>query len=437
MKKSLAFLLSLVFVLSLMTGFSARGAVDYVNETYAYIDCKDGFGVMPEGLEKDKEYGGYVSEEGFSLGDIPWSYEYWDFADNTFKPMSGYFDECLKDDGWVHSGWSKFYTSTVESAWNDTGYTYCSVANNGKRLHPGTQAGVVLTFTAPAGGTISYDLAICLYTEKVTATATYGGDNIALFVNDTQIWPANNGIQTIYNDNASKEEPFQVSVTSFKVNAGDKVRFRVTTSNGNRGSKGTELESFPVVTYHSAEVPIGNPKGEAPVTVVTEQISKKTTDMAVSWSEAKNAVGYNLYLKGPEEGDFRKVNAEPITECQYTLTGLASKTMYELAVSTLTATSESERSEPQTFVTPQVDSAGSSTDGPSGSDSTAPSTDSAVTPSGSGASSQKGSNQTDTPAKEAGFPLWAIFVIVGVAVVAAAAVAVFLVLKKKKSNPVA
>ncbi len=430
MKKLLAFLLSFVLLSSLFAGLSAQGAADYVDETYSYKAAMEFFGDTGD-LTRDQEYKGFSSEDGFALDGI-WGFEYWDFADNKFKPMTAYYDKNLKEEGWSHSGWSNLYTTSLESAWNTSPYNYCSVANNGKRLHPGSQAGVVITFTAPAGGTISYDLSLYVYTEKITSGSPYGGNNIALFVNDTQIWPAENGIQTIYNDNASKTDPFAVSVPSFRVNAGDKVRFRIVTSNGNNGSKGTELAKFPIVTYHKADVPIGNPKGEAPANVVTTG-QRDTTDTAVSWDAAKDAVGYNVYLKGPDDADFRKVNQAPITECQYTLTGLAPKTMYEISISTLTASSESDRSDPQTFITPQLEVSTNPTTDPSETDKT----ENTENPDSSGSASVKptgsASDGTDTQPQEKTFPLWIVFVIAGVILVAAVAV-VFLMMKKKAAT---
>ncbi len=439
MKKTLALLMSMALILSVVAGFavSANAApLEYVNETYALQDYMDEFGTHHESMEKDPIKQGYIREEGFAFGDNTWTYEYWepseDGSTGTFKPMTAFFAEVA--DGWVHGGWTNFYTANAESAWTKNGMTYCSVRNNGKTLHPGDTAGIVVTFNVPADGVISYDLAISLYGgDNRSSTAGKGGDVLALYVNDERIWPAAGQEPcVVYSDTASSAEPYEVSVDSFRVKGGDKVRFMVTTDNGNNGSAGTTLESYPVVTYNECVLPIGDPKGVAPTGIVTDRAGKDTTDTVVAWQAAKNAAGYNIYLKGPDDADFKKVNDAPITELTYTLTGLKGKTLYDLKMTTIPTSNpqgESDPSDTQTFMTPKGPDV--VTD-PAGDDPTttsdipgAPATsDTAVKPS-----------NTDTPKEEGGFPIWVIFVIAGVAVVAVVAVVVVVVLKKKPAAP--
>ncbi len=438
MKKTLALLMSMALILSVVAGFavSANAApLEYVNRTYAMQDYMDEFGThhTKDNMTPDTTYeGAYIKQEGYTFGDNTWTFEYWEPSEDgttgTFKPMTAFFAEAQS--GWVHGGWTNFYTSNAESAWTKNGMTYCSVRNNGKQLHPGDTAGVVVTYIVPADGVISYDLSIMLYGgENRSSTAGKGGDILALYVNTDRIWPAAGQPDcVVYSDTASDAEPFEVSVDSFRVKAGDKVRFMVRTDNGNNGSAGTNLVDFPVVSYSKCVLPIGDPKGVAPSVIYTDRAGKDTTDTVVTWEAAENAAGYNIYLKGPDDADFKKVNEAPITELTYTLTGLKGKTLYDLQITTIPQANpenESDRSATQTFMTGK---------GPETEEPTTPTTTDIPGAPASSDTAVKPSN-TDNTKEEGGFPIWVIFVIAGVAVLAVVAVVVVVVLKKKPAAP--
>ncbi len=441
MKKTLALLMSMALILSLVSGFmvSSNAAVAYVDETYVYQEAMSDYFGNVDGLTATGEYGSYESAEGFFFGeDKVWTLEYLDqTADSdtpVFKPMTAYFSSAPEN---PIQSWTNHYTPNDAAPCEESGLTYCSVASNGKRLHPGTASGPVITFIVPAGGTISYDLTIGAYGEGNLSTGSAGGDKLELYVNETKVWPTGDDV-VIHYDTYSDSAPYEVSFPSFKVNAGDKVRFAVTTSTGNRGSKGVNLVSLPVVTYHEAEVSIGDPNGTPPANVVAERVSKDSTDMKVTWDAAKNAAGYNVYIKGENDAEFKKVNAEPIKECEYVVTGLNGKALYELQVTTIPEANpqnESSPSETQTFLTPKgnddpiteggvVDSVTSDNTGNNSSDGK---------PANSGNNNKPATNK---PAEKEGFPLWLIFVIAGgVVAVAAVVVVVLLVVKKKPAAP--
>ncbi len=454
MKKTLALLMSMALILSVVAGLavSTSAAPAFVNETYKLQDYIAEFGTHhTDGkMTFDESSGGYVRSEGFTFGDNTWTYECWDPHANDdkgeFKPMTVYYASGYQGE-WAHGGWTNFYTADANSAWTKNYMTYCSVGNNGKRLHPGDEGGVVVTFTVPATGVISYDLSISLYGGTGRDQASGKGDILALYVNDTRIWPAAGQPDcVVFSDTASSAEPYAVSVESFSVKEGDKVRFMVTTNNGNNGSAGTDLVDFPVVTYHSADVPVGDPKGVAPEGIMVNRAGQNTTDHEVVWNPAKNAGGYNVYLKGPNDAEFKKVNTAPITECTYKLTGLEAKTLYEVKVSTIPASNpngESDHSEAQAFMTGKGADTGTDTDGggdpttdvvdPSNTDTNTNTNTNTNSGSNSASNTGAASSNTNKVEEKKGLPVGALVAIIagGVAVVAVAAVVVVVVMKKK------
>ncbi len=260
--------------------------------TYRMENYIDEFGTHRISMVKDGNTGAYINSDGFVMGDGLWTYEYWDSEANNdngeFKPMTAYFAE--RQAGWVHGSWSNFYTADAQSAFVKNYRTYCSIGDNGKRLHPGDTAGVVVTFVAPYTGTVSYDLSIYPYGGSYRNLASGIGDVLSLYVNDTRVWPAAGEEDcVVYTDTATSSNPYEVSVPSIDVKAGDKVRFMVTTSNGDNRSAGAEFVDLPVVSYLSAPSD-ENPEPEVP-TVSDDGIFKEVN---VSLGED---LSINYYLK--------------------------------------------------------------------------------------------------------------------------------------------
>ncbi len=438
MKKTLALLMTLAMMLSCIAGLavnSSAAQLEYVEETYSYESVLEEVGSHDEGREKDADLGCYKSEEGFFLGNGMWTYEYWDVASSSFKPMSAYFSDAAE--GGAMGVYTKYYIAVAEGAWdNASPYRYCAILKSGTALHPGDGADSALTYVVPATGTISYDVSVSCNNESNTSDPTNGlGDNwgsvVTVYLNDKQIWPAEGDTSNrIGYETNPADNPLAVSVPSFKVNEGDKVRLVVSAYNRVKSCKMVDLTSLPVITYHDAgELSVGDPKGVAPTGVMHERVSKETTDTIISWGETIKAVGYNVYYKVVGSADEAvKANAEPITDLTYTLTGLESDTMYELTVTSVTATgSESDPSDPYTFKTPKVEAA-------SGSDKTSDGSSDASTPVASDENDGSVSNSNNSnanPQPSDGFPWWII--IVAAVVVIAIVVVLVLVLGKKKA----
>ena len=183
------------------------------------------------------------------------------------------------------------------------------------------------------------------------------------------------------------------------------------------GSKGCNIVDFPVVTYTSAvddagnEISVGNPNGEPPTTIAA---TKTTSDgFTLSWDAAKKAVGYNVYING------EKKNSEPVTQTTYVVTGLESKTNYNVQVSTVTEKSESALSA-ETLVRTKA-----GTDDPK-----KPSTPSSDKPAASEATTNVTNNESQGQENNV---LWIIIAAVAAVVVIAVVVVVIIVIKKKKA----
>ena len=422
MKKTLSLIMTLAMILSCVVGFamnSSAAELEWVEETYTYQDALEEVGTHGNGsIEIEAITGAFNSSDGFFFCDGLWTYEYWDPADETFKPMTAYYKD--NQEGWVHGSWDNIYTTFAESAWAESGYSYCSIMNNGKYLHPGKTAGAVLTYVVPVEGTISYDASIYSYgtgNTQENKPETWG-NYVTLWVNDTKVYPAASDdpeISRIAYDNTSAAEPLKVSHPSFKVKEGDKIRLCVIANGGENGSKGTCLVQMPTITYHDAAVPVGNPKGLPPTNIMTERSDDDTsTDTIVTWDAAKNAAGYNIYVGG------KKVNDAPVTETTYTITGLEGGTLYELTVSSVSASgAESEQSEPQTFKTKT----------PKGGATSDKTSDKVTSDAGTNVPSTNA--PAKDPAPKAGFPIWILFVVAAVVVVAVGVVLVVVLSKKK------
>lgn len=414
MKKLLAILMSLALILSCLVGaaLTSSAALEYVNETYSYADATIDFGTHGEGVDPD-ERGAVIAEE-FIFGEN-WTYEYWDPADETFKPMTAWYQDNWKDEGWVHWTWSRFYTAVASSAWEENEYTYCSITSSGKSIYPSTGAAPAVTFIVPATGVISYEASLYCNSEnnnpQKMGEDKYG-NLITLWVNDVKIWPETEEESIASGlSNGSPDSAFKIDVTSFNVKEGDRVRLCIAARGGNRSNKGTVLVDMPVVTYHSAEVPIGNPKGEAPSNITTGKYTSE--GFTVSWNTADNAAGYNVYINGD------KHNTDPISDTFYVVTGLESNTIYNVTVTTVTnAGQESDPSQDLPVRTKKATSV--ATDTQTTKTDTADVSTNAPASTGSDAGNEKGS-----------FPWW-IIVVAAVVVVAVVVVLVLVLGKKKK-----
>lgn len=422
MKKVLVILMTLAMVVSCFAGFavsSSAAELEYVEEAYNYVEAVEAdFGTHTAQVGED----GTITGE-YTLGTY-WTYEWLDVATGVFSPMSAFF--ATTQTGWAHGGWANFYTSNVESAWTKMAATYCSVASSGKRMHPGDAAGSTITFLVPATGVISFDASIAPYGTHASDSDN-GGDAVWVYLNDKKVWPENDEDAVFYSDTASKTDPKVVSLASFEVTAGDKLRFVLTTKPGTtNGSKGCDLVDLPVVTYHSAkkadgsEMPVGNPNGEPPLNVLTTDATIE--GCKVTWDAAKNAKGYNLYIAG------EKINTELVTETSYTITGLEHKTLYEVTVTTVTnSDKESEPCAPVSFrtkkdptvtETPVTTTTDTTTTG--GTDTTDTSSQAPVTTT----------NKVDAPAEDNSM-LWIIIAAAAAAVVVIVVVVVVISKKKK------
>lgn len=418
MKKFLAILMTVAMMVSCMVGFAltSSAAPEWVHETYKFEDVKDDFGTQAV------DENGALEEE-LLLGDF-WTYEYYDVAEEEFIGMSAYFAESLESEGWQMGGWSDVYMPMVESAW--TGGTdvtwYCAVSEGGKRFHPGAGANPVVTFTVPATGVISYSASVYSYNEYGVDKGTpQDGVNTlyaAIFVNDEKVWPEEDDDGRFSAATVSSDSPFMIDVAAFSVTEGDQVRLMLGLSPGNTsfGGAGMNLVDYPVITYNEAEVAIGDPNGTPPEGIST---SDRTAEGCVaSWSEARNAKGYNIYVDG------EKINSELVTELTYTITGLEPSSTYELTITTVTNDGkESVPSEAVAFRTAKGEKKTDTSSDTATGDTSAPAgTDTPVAPS-------------DVKDGDGNSTLWIIIAIAAAVVVIAVVVVLVLVLGKKKAAP--
>ncbi|MBQ5743371.1 MAG: fibronectin type III domain-containing protein [Clostridia bacterium] len=446
MKKTLALLMTLALVLSCIAGFAVNSsaAVDFVEETYSYDSIVDEYGNI-DGLTEDTENKSYNSETGFSFCDGLWSYEYYLTAEKEFKPMVGYYPDCHLADGWLQGGHGSIYVADPSAAWTNGGLTYCGIMGY-KFMHPGEAAGAVITYTVPASGNISYDFSIFANADTNHPNA-YPGENwgtlIYVFINDEQVYPAANdtsGANRIGYHTTSKLMPLEVSLSAINVKAGDKIRAVAVAYNGFNDATGVYFESTPTVTYHSADVPVGNPNGTPPTDLVVD-VDKNTNDSTVTWTAATDAASYNVYLKkSADAGDAVKVNTAPVTETTFTLTGMDAETMYEVYVTTVTsAGKESAPSDSYIFKTKKGADAGTSdnTDNSAGSsdvatnDSNAGSSNAGNNNAGNNANNNNNNNANNNK-KDSSALLWIIIAVAAAVVVAVVVVVVIVLAKKKK-----
>lgn len=419
MKKFLAILMTVAMMVSCMVGFAltSSAAPEWVYESYKFEDVMDDFGT--QAVAEDGSL-----EEELLLGEY-WTYEYYDVAEEEFSGMSAYFAESLEAEGWLMGAWSDLYMPGVESAWTGNGDPtwYCAIAEGGKRFHPGTGANPVVTFTAPATGVISYSASVYPYNNYGTAEGAPETETLyaAVYVNDELVWPEDVDDGRFTGLTASSDSPFMIDVTAFNVTEGDQVRLMLGLAPGNVnfGGAGMYLVDYPVVTYNEAEVSIGDPNGTPPEGIST---SDRTAEgCTVSWSEARNAKGYNIYIDG------EKVNSELVTELTYTITGLDPSSTYEVTITTVTNDGkESPASESVPFRTAKgekktdtssSDTATGDTSAPAGTDAPAATTDG------------KGGSDISV--------LWIVIAIAAAVVVIAVVVVLVLVLGKKKAAPAA
>ena len=460
MKKLLALLMTLVMAVSFVVTLSVSSSaatVEWVEETYNMQNVMDAFGTH----EVDDEFN--LKAEAL-FGDGMWTYEWFDVNTGEFSPMSAYYDKA--QEGWSNGGWGTSYVPYADAVWdNGDPACYCLISSNGKTMHPGDGAGPVISYIVPVDGVISFDASIYPYGSGNTSDSANGGTSVYVYQNDTRIWPATEDEAKMTYDMYTADAPKEVSVVSFNVKAGDRIRMTVTCSPGTgKGSKGTTVVKLPVVTWHSASVPIGNPNGNPPEGIMSKDATANSCK--VVWEAAKNAAGYNIYLDG------KKVNDSPVTALEYVIEGLEARTLYEFSITTVTTEGkESEKSEPQSFRTKKAattdDDTSTSTDtGNNNVDTgeqnvvssnditTDPNTDDVTTDSnvsentesnaGTKTTSNKKNTSTSkktsskkTTASDNGFPIWIIIVIAAVVVLAAAAVVVFFVLKKKPAEEAA
>ncbi len=422
MKKTLSLLMSLALMLGCITGLafnsSAEEELTYVEPSYSFATAMmNSYGNI-EGLEQDPELYSHDSDEGFYFDNV-WTFEYWDDESESFEPMTAYFKS-----GRIGSitNYSAFYTPFAEADYVDSGYTYCTIRNKGTTLHPGKASGPVITFIAPADGTISYEVGVY---GGGDAGKVDSGNYATLWINDDMVYPVNNNWDDVRfdNGNSSASDPFRIKKEAFKVEAGDFVRLRISTVANSRNGKATTLAVQPIVTYHESSLPIGNPNGTPPADVAPTRVGKDTTDTAVTWSSALNAVSYNVYVKKDSDDAAVKMNESPITGTSYTITGLDFDTLYELTVTSMTADGkESAPCDPVGFKTPKgSEKTSDKTSDTSTGDTNAPATTNTNNVPGNG----------KKPSAE--FPWW--IVIVAAAVVVVVAVVLVLVLGKKKKKP--
>ena len=108
-------------------------------------------------------------------------------------------------------------------------------------------------------------------------------------------------------------------------------------ADGNYSGTVTATDSAKGLTSAVCNIPsflVGSPPAVLPPSGLT--IGAKTaSSIALSWSAASGATGYNVYRNGV------KVNASPVAGTAFTDTGLAASTTYSYQASTLAGTSES------------------------------------------------------------------------------------------------
>ena len=409
MKKILVMLMALAMVVSCVAAMAVTTSadVDFVKPVYS---SKTAFEADFKSSEVDEE-SRLINEV---LLDGVWTFEYLDIEEGKFYAMEGYCDSLPAGS---LNGWGNSYFATIDSMWADLPGTYCEVMSGGLYMHPGNGTGPSITFIAPASGNVSFSAS--LFAVATSLADANGGDAVYLYHNDKKIWPVNEEDAYFAGDTSSETNPVEVDAFNLTVKKGDALRFVVTCKPGtNRGSKRVQLVQFPEVTYNSTSdgTPIGDPKGYPPEAIDKGTVTDTTAE--ITWTKVDAATGYNVYVDGA------KVNDTPVTENNYTLTGLKAKTFYVIQISCVNAAGlESDLSGEYSFRTEKA----SATTNPGGGENVT------TTPGGEDVTTTPGGNNdatnNDANAEGGSALLW---IIIGGAVAVAAIVVVVIILSKKK-----
>ena len=324
--------------------------------------------------------------------------------------------------------YAQMYVPFAEAGFSESIHTYCAIWQKGSVLHPGTKTGPAITFIVPAKGTVTYEAAV--------RGGGNGGDYFTVWLNDEMIYPASGDWNDAIFKNATSDNPAEATIPSLKVEEGDVIRMCVMAVGGSRSSRASYIVKHPTVTYTECVLPIGNPNGVPPTDIITTMKGKNTSDTEVMWKESAGAAGYNIYVKNLDaDSEAVKVNSEPITALQYTITGLDFNTMYEMTMTSVTKDGkESEHTDAVAFKTPK----GADKDDDKTSDKTsdADKDDSKLPVNNDGNNNDKNNTNKKEPVQIS----WVTIVIIAVAVVfvllIAAVVVLLILLSKKKAAAV-
>lgn len=407
MKKLFTALLALVMMLSVVAGFAvtSSAAPEYLETEYVY--------------NVGEEWGNEETKTNPVFQGGLWMFEWYHEVDQKFGVMEAWFDKTPEGVG--STAQTKFYTA-IENSYEEYGmgagtlddYYYCMIRYNGKGLHPGINVGPVITFVCPADGKLQYTVKGAPNGKTNIEEKNSTGNHLYVFLDEE----LKHEVEACYyqEDNTTYDVDLILDVKE-----GQKIRY-VIGPNGSRASKGWDLKEMPSVVYLESSVPIGDPKGAAPTGVMT---TDRTSDgCTVSWEAVDKAVGYNVYLDG------KKLNDAPITETNFTITGLEPETVYEsLTVSSVSASGvESDQSDPKSFRTKQAEAASSDDKTPAGDDDKTPDPDDDKT-------SDQGGDKAPSANGSSNAGLIIIIVIVAVVVLLILAVAIVLVvMMMKKMN---
>lgn len=401
MKKLFTALLALAMMLSVVAGFAvtASAAPEYLETEYEY--------------NVSEEWGNEETKNNPVFKDGLWMYEWYHEVDQKFGVMEAWFDKTPEGVG--STAQTNFYTA-IENSYEEYGmgagtlddYYYCMVRYSGKGLHPGINVAPVVTFVCPADGKLQYTVKGTPNGKTNLEEKNSTGNHLYVFLDEELVHEVE---ACYYMEDGST---YDVDLI-LDVKEGQKIRYAIG-PNGSRGSKGWDLKEMPCVVYLESSVPIGDPKGSAPSNIMTTD--RTSSGCTVSWDAVDKATGYNVYLNG------EKLNDAPITETNFTITGLEPETVYEsLTVSSISAAGvESDQSEPKSFRTKQAEAASSDDKTPAGDDDKAPSDD--KTPD------QDGDKAPSTGSSSVG--LTVIIVAVAVVVLLILAVAIVLVVMMMK-----
>ncbi len=397
MKKVLTGFLVLAMMVSVFAGFAvtASAAPEYLETEYKY--------------DVSAEWGNEETKDNPVFGGGLWMYEWYHEVEEKFGIMEAWFDKTPEGVG--SSAMTNFYTA-IENSYEEYGggagtlddYYFCAIRYNGKGMHPGINVAAVITFVCPADGKLQYTVAGLPNGANNVEEKDSTGNHLYVFLDEEIVYE----VEACYYN--AEKDPYKVDLI-LDVKEGQKIRYAIG-PNGKRSSKGWDLKELPSVVYMESPVPIGDPKGACPENIMT---TDRTSDgCTVSWDAVENATGYNVYLDG------KKLNSEPITATNYTITGLEPETVYEsLTVSSVSAAGvESDQSEPKSFRTKQADA-----ETPAGSDN-APSGDD-KTPATPDADKDNEGNQDDKAPSTSG--TLSVGLIIGIVVAVVVVLAILIV----------